>query len=232
MGRTGAARCVLALSGAAIPVGEASASAWARPPGDGQTINTISVERGDFGETWRFDDLIEFGLTEGWEGNLKIDSSYRYHDFVDSRLSLQAGVKRSFAIGERSAVAVQGSILGGQAVQGVACNGLGFETRVAAGTSFDLAGRNAFANVEGALRTRGEGCDRTLAEATLGVDLFGGLSTIAKVWTEQGSGSETVKAEGMLLWTIGGVTLALGYREEVSGAYDEGGLVAGYWSRF
>ena len=100
-----------------------------------------------------------------------------------------------------------------------------------AGLSFPLAGREAFVNVEAGVRER-DGCSRTLAEIAGGVELGGDWRALGKAWSEHGDRAHSAKAEIGLLRDIGRISLGLGYRAEVSGDFNEDGVVAMLWTRF
>jgi hypothetical protein len=55
---------------------------------------------------------------------------------------------------------------------------------------------------------------------------------IAKGWTEQGSYADSTKAEAMLLHDFGSLSTGLGWREEVSGEFEEKGWVISAWKTF
>jgi hypothetical protein len=226
------ARWVLALSGAGAMAETASAGAWSRPAGDGQMITTLSREVRDEGETWRADDLIEFGLGGGWEVGVKLETSLAFLDQYDQRTGAQGYLKRSFALTERAAIALQAAVVTGESLIDSDCGGTGFETRAAFGVSFNVFGREGFANVEAGRREQGEYCIRSLGEAAIGLGLTDHWRGIAKVWQERGEGAFSSKAELTLMRDFGKFSAGIGYRAEVSGAFEEKGFLAAYWAEF
>ncbi len=231
-GGDSALRWLAVLSGAASFGEHAFAGAWTQAPGGSQQISTVSREAGDFGETWRGDYLAEYGWKGGWGGHLKLENQLRLDEGRDDRLSVEAGIKRSFAMGDRGAVAVQASLLAAESLAGPDCEGEGYEARAAWGTSRSFGARNGFVNVELARRERGAVCERTLVEAAAGVDIAPRWRTIVKAWSEHGDGADTAKAEASLLYETGPYSWGLGYRREISGAFQEDGVLLSLWRRY
>jgi hypothetical protein len=229
--RRAAARLVLLAAGAAAGADEALAGAWSQEPGGGQQIATFSKETGEFGTGWRSDILVEGGLGGGWDLTLKTQTLLRTEFVYDERTTFEGGVRRSFAVGSNSVVAVQGSMLAGEAIEGAQCEGMGFEGRAAYGVSGRVGDRSVYANVEGAYRQRGDQCRRTLVEAAVGAEIAPKWRTVAKAWTEMGDHARSVKAEGLLLYDFETYSLGLGYRREISGRYEEEGFLVSYWTR-
>ncbi len=236
MGKSGGgagARWVLAISGAAAFAPSAWAGAWTLPADKRQTITTVSRETNDVGETWRADDFDEFGLGGGWAFNLKVETENRFGLENDSRTSIRAGVQKSFAIGDRASFSVTGSYLNGESLDGLDCEGEGYETRAAIGTSFNLLGREGFVNVEGASKVRDDTCHRTSFEVTAGVEVVRKLTVIGKAWTEDGSFAHTTKVEGTLLYAWDNkLSIGAGWREEISGDFEEKGWVVSVWRKY
>ncbi|MBI1358663.1 MAG: hypothetical protein GC155_00080 [Alphaproteobacteria bacterium] len=197
-----------------------------------QQITDIWRERGDFGETWHTDVYGEYGLAKNWGGTLKLDTQIREDQNYDDRTSMEAGLQRSFAMSPRSVIAISASVLAGEALEGPECRGTGYETRAGYGRSASLGGHNAFVNVEAAFRSRGSDCERNLVEVAAGVDLTPKLHTILKAWSETGDKARSAKIETDLLYDIGKYSAGIGYRQEVSNAFDESGIVIAVWRRF
>lgn len=212
--------------------GEALAGAWVQAPGERLEISTLSRESGEFGENWTTDLHIEYGLSEGWGVSAKVASQFRYGVIEENRFAMEAGVQRSFALGDRAAFGVKASVLGAEALNGPDCQGLGYEARASLGTSRSVFGREAFVNVEAARREREEGCTRELLEIAAGIDVAPKWRTLVKAWTEQGDGARTAKVEAGLFREFGKYSAGLGYRREISGEFEESGIVVSLWGRF
>lgn len=230
--RIGFTRWALAAAASGGAADKACAGAWTQAPGDRLEISTVSRETGDFGETWSSDLHVEYGVADGWGVSAKIASQFRYGLIDDDRFTIEAGVQRAFPIGERASFAIKGSVLGAEALDGPDCQGLGYEARAALGASRKVFGREAFVNVETARRERSDGCTRGLAEVAVGMDVAPKWRALTKAWTESGDGARTAKVEAGLFREFGKYSAGLGYRREVSGEFEESGIVVSLWGRF
>jgi hypothetical protein len=213
------------VSGVAPLAEPAFAGAWTQQPGTQQAIVTVSREVSEFSEVWRSDGYSEFGFEGGWAANFKFETETRFGDFSGKRSSFRAGVQKSFAIGDRASFSVIASYLGGEAVDGPDCIGEGYEARAALGTSYPIGDREGFINVETAWRSRGDFCGRNLVEAAAGIEVFPKWQVIGKAWSEKGDGARSTKIEANLIRDFGDFSLGLGWREEISGQYEEKGWV-------
>ncbi len=219
---------LLAASASLAPA--AHAGAWSLKPGEQQWFATVSREAGDFGQAWRADDFTEAGLGDGWGVNVKLETQVRIGDTYDDRSGVRVGVQRAFAIGERGSISVQASLLGGESLDGVECEGGGFEARAAAGTSFSFLGRDGFVNVEAAQRFRGD-CQRAVVEVATGLEFAPAWNLGLKAWQDGGSDGST-KAEINLGYDLGFIGVGVGWRQEVSGNFDEKGWIVSARTRF
>jgi hypothetical protein len=218
-------RWIAAMSGIVPLAQPACAGAWTQKPGDVQMTSSFSRETGDFGQAWRADDYIEAGFAGGWGFNLKIEGEIRIGDVYDDRTAFRAGVQKSFALGERASFAVSASYLGGEALDGPECLGQGYEARTALGTSYALGTREGFVNVEAAWRSRGDACGRGVIEAAAGIEFAPKWDLLVKTWREEGDGALSAKVEASLIHDFGPIAVGLGWREEISGAFDEKGWI-------
>lgn len=226
-----AARLALLAAGAGAAAPDALAGAWSHAAGDGQQIATFSKEASDFGTGWRTDILIEGGLGGGWDLALKTQTLLRKDFVYDERSTYEAGVRRSFPVGPNSVVALQGTVIGGESLGVDFCEGVGFEARGAYGVSGQVAGRNVYANVEGAYRERGNACRRSLLEVAVGAEVAPKWRAVGKAWAETGDGTPSAKVEGLVLYDFETYSLGLGYRREVSGRFEEEGFLLSYWTK-
>lgn len=133
-------------------------------------------------------------------------------------------MQKAFAIGERGSVAVSASVLAGESLDGPECIGEGFEARAAIGTSFNVWGREDFVNVEAGQRSRG-GCDRSVLEFFSGYDFAPSWMLGFKSWSEGAAETGSAKAEVMLGNDFDILSVGVGWREEISGNFDEKGCV-------
>jgi hypothetical protein len=220
-GRTLLKGALLLVTGsAAAPAAEASA--WALAEGVQQTFATVSRETGDFGQSWRADDYTELGLGEGWGLNAKFETNIRINDIYDDRSGFRVGVLKAFALGDRGSISVQASFLGGESLDGVECEGQGWEARAAVGTSFSFAGREGYVNLEAGRRFRGD-CERGVIEAATGLEFAPTWSLDLKAWQDGVSSTGSAKAEVAISHNFGPVAVGVGWREEISGNFEEKG---------
>ena len=231
-GGTASVRWIAVLSGFAPLAEPAFAGAWTQPANTSQAITTVSREENAFGETWRTDGLGEYGLGGGWGFNLKIENENRsFGD--DSRTGYRAGVQKSFALGDRASFSVIATYLGGESMDGPDCVSEGYETRAAVGTSYPIFGREAFVNAEVGWKSRGSDCEREVYEITAGVEVAPRVSVIVKAWSEDGEFGQSAKTESTLLYDLDDkLAVGIGWREEVSGDFEEKGWVVSAWRNF
>lgn len=225
VGERAATRMILLLAGTAPLAQPAFAGAWATPEGKQQWFATISRESGDFGQAWRADDYTEYGLGDGWTLTAKVESEIRIGDVYDDRSGFRLGVHKAFPLSERASFALSASYIGGEAMDGLECLGDGYEARAAIGTSFSLFGREGFVNGEIAHRSRSSGCERSGGEIAAGLEFAPDWNLTIKTWTDRGGGSRSAKAEVGLSRDFGVLSVGVGWREEISGDFDEKGWV-------
>jgi hypothetical protein len=231
-GGSAAARWAIVVSGLSPLAQPAFAGAWTPEPGALKSIATVSRETGEFGQSWRSDGYTEYGFAGGWAANLKFETELRIADLVEERSGFRAGIQKSFALGDRASFSVMASYIGGDALEGPDCQGEGYETRAAIGTSVPVGNREAFVNLETAWRARGDFCGRNLIEAAAGIEVIPKWQVIGKAWSEKGDGARSIKAEASVLRHFDEFSLGLGWREEVSGDFEEKGWVLSAWTDF
>ncbi|MDP3736950.1 MAG: hypothetical protein Q8R02_06150 [Hyphomonadaceae bacterium] len=231
IGGTAGVRWLAVFSGVAPLAEPAFAGAWTQPANASQSISTISREENAVGETWRADDFGEYGLGGGWGFNLKFENETRITTASDNRLGFHAGVQKSFALGDRSSFSMIATYLGGESLDGPDCQGQGYETRAALGTSYSLGERNGFVNAEVGWRSRGS-CEREMFEVTAGIDIAPRIGFVAKAWNEDGTFAQSTKLESTLLYEWDDeLAIGFGWREELSGDFEEQGWVLSLWRR-
>jgi hypothetical protein len=124
----------------------AVAGAWSQDKGDLQMIVTLSRETGDFDESWRASDHFEAGFGGGWATNLKAET--------EVSLAMRPTIARALRWVTAPRFQLGASLLGGESIDAPDCEGSGYETRAAIGTSFAAGGREGFVNLEGAAKSR------------------------------------------------------------------------------
>lgn len=210
----------------------AHAGAWSQEQGKSQSITSLSRDTGEFGKKYRIDTYLDYGFGGGWAVNFKAETELASQSAYEERSGFRVGLQKSFALGQRAAIGLQASLLGGETVDGPICVGDGYETRGMLGSSYSLAGHEGFVNIEAGWRSRGESCERVLGEAAAGIDLTSRWRAIAKVWGEQGEdGAKSAKVQASLYRDFGAFSLGLGYHEEVSNAFEERGALVVFWTR-
>ena len=95
-----------------------------------------------------------------------------------------------------------------------------------------VAGREGFVNVEAAWRARGENCERGPVEAAAGLEFAPGWNMLVKTWHEEGDGALSARAEASLSRDFGMFAVGVGWREEISGEFDEKGWIVTARGRF
>ncbi len=232
MGDAGGGQGILLVAGSAALAAPADAGARAVGQGVQQWFATISRETGDFGEAWRADDFVELGLGGGWALNTKIESQILISDLYYDRSAFRLGVQKAFALTDRASFSLQASLLGGEAMEGLECQGSGYEARVAIGTSFSLFGREGFVNADAGQGVRDGGCERTVAEIATGLEFAPDWNLTLKAWSEQGRRTRSAKAEAGLSRDFGMFSVGAGWREEISGEFEERGWVVSAQATF
>lgn len=218
------ARGALLLAAGGVVAPAAEAGAWSLPQGAQQWFATISRETGTFGQAWRADDFVEAGLGDGWAVTAKVEGQIRISNVYDDRTGLRVGVQKAFPLGDRASFAIQASLLTGESLDGPECVGEGYEARAAIGTSFSFLDREGYVNVEAGQRSRGE-CDRSVLEFATGLEFAPEWNLELKAWRDGGGETASAKAELLVSRTFWGVGVGLGWREEMSGNFEEKGWV-------
>lgn len=226
-----ALRSAWLLAGAGALAPWAHAGAWSLPEGEERTFATVSREAGDFGQAWRTDSYSELGLGDGWGLNGKIESEIRIGSTYDDRSGVRLGVQRAFAIGERGSFSIQASLLAGESLDGPECLGGGYEARAAVGTSFAMLGREGYVNVEIGHRVR-DSCERNVLEFATGLEVVPSLNLGLKAWQDGSGDSASAKAEISMSYDFGSFGLGIGWREEISGNFNEKGWLVSASTRF
>ncbi len=214
-------------------ISTAIAGPWVQ--GRGQTYQSGSVSRdtGDLGRTWRQDVYLEYGASSDWTVVGKEEALWRDDAGVsDQRTGWQAGMRRQLVQRGGFVASAEASILFGDALEGDLCEGTGAEARLSAGYGGPLGrGRNWYVSGSSAWRERGR-CNRIREEIALGADITENWIGVVKAYGEWGDGAESVKMEALIGRRIANIDMSLGYHAEVSGNFDEAGVVLHLARRF
>lgn len=216
-------RGVVLVTASSVIAPSASAGAWTLAEGAQKWFATVSREDGDFGQAWRTDDFSELGLGVGWGLTAKFESRSA-SAIHDDRSGFRLGLQKALPLGERGSVAISGSVLAGESLDGPECIGEGLEARAAVGTSFNWWGREGFVNLEAGHRSRG-GCERSVVEFASGCEFAPSWMLGLKSWREGGAETGSAKAEISLACNFDVVAVGVGWREEISGNFNERGWV-------
>lgn len=212
----------------------AQAGPWVRASGEGYGRAAVAGERVSGLDAVRYDGYGEYGLNDQWTLTLKAEQ-VRFQgneDFTSEgfRATARRGLYQRGAI----KVAVEIGAIHGAAIGGVrGCDRLGGEARLSTGMSGSWSGTDWYIFADAATRLHAEGCWRDRVE-------FGGAQEIApnifltnQFWFERGSeNARSDKVETGLLWRRGEIDLSMAWREELSGRFEESGLVVALASRF
>lgn len=170
-------------------------------------------------------------MGDSWGLNFKAESEIRIGATYDDRSGARLGIQKAFALGDRGSIAIQASALLGESLDGVECEGEGYEVRAAIGSSFNLSGQEGFVNLESGHRTRSD-CERSVTEAAIGYDFAPGWDFTLKAWTEGGGETRVAKAEASLMRAFWSLGIGVGWREEISGNFEEKGWLVNARVRF
>jgi hypothetical protein len=123
-------------------------------------------------------------------------------------------------------------MIGGEALDGPACLGQGYEARAAIGASFSWLGREGFVNAEAGQRSRGDTRRRVVVEFASGIEFAPSMHLKLKAWSEEGDGARSAKFETGLAYDFDGLRVGIGWREEISGDFEEKGWLLTARSKF
>lgn len=212
---------------------DAQASPWTQEEGAvyariawaDETIEQSAAERADA--------YAEFGITDTWTVTAKVEHvDYAPNDSFDST-AWRATLRRhlfsySGFVGSLEAGVLNGAAIGGRR----GCDRLGGEARIGLGWSGALRGTDTFTFVEAATRQH-EACYRNRLEFGLGQRATERFWVVTQIWSERGDQDAiSDKSQTDLVWRGDDFDVTLSYREELSGAFDETGLVVSLSTRY
>ncbi len=174
-------------------------------------------------EGWRSDAYSEFGLTDALTLTAKAEavtySHYTAFDREAYRLTLR---RRLLERGNWTLGAEAGPVYGSTATGFVSCDGIGFETRGGLGYSGQRKGRSIYAFADVIHIQQADNCGRNRLEIGYGSDLTERIFLAQQVWIEDGNESaDSIKSENQIGIHFDRFDLALGYREELGGQFNE-----------
>lgn len=209
---------------------KANAGAWTQPKGEGYRATMLARERGDFGESWRHESYLEYGLTPKYTISGKLETLWRMDKQFSDRTAGELSLRRQIHRTDTSVISVQLGALLGEALEGDVCEGEGGEVRLSYGRNISLGTKAGYVVVEAAHRRRGA-CDRNKVDLAFGVDLSEKWNFQAKAFAETGGG-DSLKLDAMISRKMRESYLGIGVREEVGGNFNETSLIMSVWKRF
>lgn len=229
---------VMRVWGASILAGmaclPAEAGPWVQERGNGFGRLAVSSERVEGLDAWRYDSYGEYGLTSNWTITAKAET-IRFvgnsdFDADGARISLRRTLWQQKSLRIAAEVgAVHGAAIGG--VRG--CDQLGGEARLSAGASGRWDGADWFIFADAATRIHAEGCWRDRIEIGAGREIAHNVFLTNQIWLERGSEeSRSDKIETGLLYRARQYDISLAYRQEISGRFEEDGIVIALARRF
>ena len=213
---------VLAL-GALMAAGMADAGPWVQAPGHWYAQGIITQEDLNGADGNRMELYGEYGFARNWHVTVKSEAvSYKSGSAFD-RESLRLTMRRQLVSSKGWTAGVEAGAVYGSAVANIfSCEGFGAEGRLSGGYSGLKHGRNFYAFADAAYISHEDGCERQRAELGYGVDLTEKIFLSQEVWIERGNRTaDSDKYQTQLGYHFPWADLALGYREEFSGSFEE-----------
>lgn len=206
------------LGANASPWSQEEGSVYARIAWADEEIEQVGAKRADM--------YAEIGVTDSWTATLKLEHvDYAANDSFDSsawRTTLRRQVfRRAGFVGSIEAGVLEGAAIGGRR----GCDRLGAEGRIGLGWSGELRGTDTFTFIEAATRQH-EACYRNRLELGLGQRATERIWLVTQLWSERGDEDAiSDKSQIDLVWRGDGFDFTISYREELSGAFEETGVV-------
>lgn len=222
--------------GVAVFAAKASAAPWGQFEGDTYARVAIATEDVESLSAQRYDAYAEYGIADGWTVTAKAET-VRFNNNEDFNADgFRATVRKELHRGRRFVVSVEAGLLDGAAFGGApdGCDSTGAEARVGAGWSggFDI-GREWFAFADLARRAHEGGCERSRLELGYGSRVVGDVYIVNQLWLERGSGdARSDKLETAIVWRADVADVSIAFREELSGRFEESGIVFALAKRF
>ena len=229
-------RWVWGLSAGLSFAGDAAAAAWGQNPGEWYVRAAFAAEDVEGLSATRYDAYAKFGIAPKWTATAKAEIVRFQDQSPFNAEGYRATIRREIFKRERMVVALEGGAVYGGAFGGApdGCDGLGAEARVGAGFSGGWEkGRDWFAFADVAARRYDTGCARTRYEFGYGARLSGRLHTVTQLWLERGGdNARSDKIENALVYKFDTFEVSLAWREEISGRFEESGVVLALSSHF
>jgi len=203
--------------------GPASAGPWAQAPGGWYAEAKITEEELEDVRGNRVELYGEYGLAPDWTVTFKSEAvAYEVGSQFDKEF-WRATLRRQLLSHKGWAVGVEGGLVHGSSLAGVfGCDGWGAEARLSGGLSGLRGGRNFYVFADAVAIRHEDGCIRQRAEFGYGVDIWQDFFISQQLWIERGNETaDSNKYETKLGYHFDWADLAVGYREEFAGEFDE-----------
>ena len=210
-----------------MAAGPASAGPWAQAPGGWYAEATVTEEELEGVQGNRVELYGEYGLAPGWSVTAKTEAvSYELNSQYD-REFWRATLRRQLLSHKGWAVGVEAGLVHGNSLAGVfGCDEWGAEARLSGGLSGLRGGRDFHVFADAVVIQHEDGCVRQRAEFGYGVDIWKDFFISQQLWIEQGNRTaDSSKYETRLGRHFKWADLAIGYREEFAGEFDEHALL-------
>lgn len=215
---------VIAFFGAAGICGTAHAGPWAQEPGGFYGRALVAHETLDGADAWRGDVYVERGLTQTLTIMAKAEAvRFEQAEQFDQEAYRLAVRKQVFKKQGFAAAVEVGAIYGAVATGGAHCQSLGAEARGSLGYSGrSKKGRDWYAFGDVAVIGHEDGCRRQRVELGYGADISKRLFVGQQIWLEQGNlSADSLKTESMFGYHASRADVAVGYRTEHGGQFEE-----------
>jgi hypothetical protein len=201
----------------------ASAGPWAQGPGDWYAEATVTEEELEGLRGNRVALYGEYGFAPQWTVSAKSEAVAYEIGSQFNKEFWRATLRRQLVSHKGWAVGVEGGLVHGSSLAGVfGCDQWGAEVRLSGGLSGLRGGRNFYVFADAAVIRHEDGCTRQRAEFGYGVDIWQDFFISQQLWIERGNQTaDSNKYETKLGYHFGWADLAIGYREEFAGEFDE-----------
>ena len=209
--------------GAFAFVGHAAAGPWAQGQGNWYARALITDQQLDGVAGNRLELYGEYGFAEKWTVTAKSEAvQYELGSQFD-REANRLTIRRELVSSRGWTVGVEAGAVYGSAVAGVfGCEGIGGEVQLSGGLSGTRGGRNFYAFADVAAIRHEDGCQRQKLDIGYGVDLWKEIYLSQQLWIERGNvTAKSDKYETQLGYHFPWADVAVGYRDEFGGAFDE-----------
>ena len=213
--------------------GAAHAGPWAQPQGGWYARGVYSSETLNGADGQRADLYGEYGLLPRWTVTAKSEAVTYEDTNAFDRESYRLSIRHQFWSHEGWAAGLEvGPVYGSTITSLTGCERLGFEGRASGGYSGYLNGLAFYAFADAAYLQHEDSCYRQRIELGYGADIGANLFIAQQLWIERGNQSASSdKYETQIGYHFPILDLAIGYREEIGGAFEEEAILIAFTMR-